>query len=281
MLTLSSPASGGMLAPTRLCARREQVGQADRLARRGTWPDRSRPARDERDAVPALPDVGLVPAVRATRKVPSALDLLDGVLAERALDAGVGGVAVIAREDDERGRRQPGAIDGAHDLAHRPVRLHDEGAVQAQAALAGPLRRRHEGRVGRGERQVEEERPGRRLALGMALDVVDGPSDERRQHVDRLEIGVRRPGTMECLLDGRHSDAAIVLHPDVWRHVQRGADPEESREAPVVGPFRMGCAKSTSFGAGSPEAGRASPLRAQLPTQMPLADVGGVVAVLP
>ena len=81
-------------------------------------------------------------------------------------DVDVRRAAVVGREDDERVGRCAALLQRREDATHDGVRLHHEIRVEIEAALVFPFRVHRKGRVGRGEREVEEKGFGPRGGIG-------------------------------------------------------------------------------------------------------------------
>ena len=219
----------------------------------------------------ALVDVGLLAAECSVRAVPGLLDV-------RFDPVG----AVVAREHDQGVRGEGEGVESVEQPADAGVDLGHEVAVDAGSARAFELRQRHPGRVGRGQRQVEEEGTavvGRRPLLQVSRSAIE----ENRSHLEEVEAGGDVAGAPvaatavtphRAVFDrpGGSLDHALVLDVEVRLHVEGGGDPEVVLEAgcdrprperhAVVGP------------AGLPVVGS----RIGAESEMPLANAGGGVA---
>ena len=162
------------------------VGEADQLIGHRSRLDAAGPARDERDAVAALPLIALHPAPR-----PRAVVLVIGAHVDRR--GGLG--PVVAGEDHQRVVRHAESLESAHQLADDPVELEDEVTVRPGVRL--PLERvGGEGRqVHRLCRVVEEER-----SVGCRLHVLleEGHAllQEEQVHLLQVEVGRDQPGAV-------------------------------------------------------------------------------------
>ena len=123
-------------------------------------------------------------------------------------------------------------------------------------------------------RHIAEERPVG--LLGALLQVAHRPLAECRQHVDCLEGRAGR-AFAQPLLGGRGLlHHMVALQPGEWRHIQRGGDAveliEAERRRPAAERLRVvDIGRLLALGAG---------LALPAEAEMPLAEAGGVVALL-
>jgi hypothetical protein len=101
--------------------------------------DLSEPAREKRDPVPALPDIGLISAEIRAREVPFFCELVHPSHYRLSGDADLRSAAVVAREDDQRVAGRSALVEPPHDLPHSIVGLHH----QSPCMPSGPLLPRH------------------------------------------------------------------------------------------------------------------------------------------
>ena len=89
-----------------------------------------RPADDERNAMTALPSVGLVASQRTTRKMTVRFKLFD---------PDVGRAAVVAGKDDQGVVPLAGCPECCQNLANDRIGFHYEISIQAEPARFFPL----------------------------------------------------------------------------------------------------------------------------------------------
>jgi hypothetical protein len=111
--------------------------------------DLAGPARNKRHAVATFPDVAFVAAKLRAGKV---------ALRFQFFGARVRRAAVVGGENHQRVASDPGFIERGQQRAYTGVGLHHEIGVSAKAAFALPLRRGHNRRMRRTEREVKEKR---------------------------------------------------------------------------------------------------------------------------
>ena len=178
----------------------------------------------------------------------------------------------------------------SHDAAHAPVDLADVVAVLAGPAHAAELVQGHDGRVGRRQRQVEEEG----LLPGLLDDALGAPGDGGHDLLQR-PAGDHRPRRAEHHLrlgNGGGLDDAVLLEPGEGREVGdivaevgvEAAVHGTSRDGPfVVDAFVQGQARGVV--AAGPELDvvrrRGAVVEGPVPAQVPLADAVGAVPLPP
>ena len=269
----------------------QQIGEAHKLVAAAARLDHARPARDEGDAMAAIPGIRLVAAESGTRMVSLRLHLVD---------ADVRRAAVVAGEDHQGIVGDAVALQGVEDLAEHVVGFHYQVGVEVvQSAAPDPAFVHRQRRVRRGHRQIEEERHSGGSALG---DVAIGGTGERGQELLEVPVGHRRalqagqivaeqPSLQEF---GGNTDGGVVVEVAVRRPVGNidaevvveaagggaAGDPAGERVAPQiplpVGRLRIGD-RGCIIRARRQEVlgGRKVPTHAE----MPLADGAAVVAV--
>ena len=131
--------------------------------------------------------------------------------------------SIVGGDDDQRLVGDPRALDRFDDLPHDPVGFHDKVAIRAQGTFPLEWLGGHDRRVRAVQRHVNEERLP---ALGLLSDRCNRALGQRRQNIDGLEIGMcgSLAGGVEGFLRRALADEAVVLDPDIWRHVERGGD---------------------------------------------------------
>ena len=258
-------------------ARRQQIHMADGFLAHRSCGDVVRPARDERHAMPAFPRIPFRAAQTSHAAMAVTIDAVvcaDFHLADFR--------AVVAGEDHKRVRRKTGAGQRGHYFANRPVHLRHEIAVVARLAAPFEFRRRDDRVMRSGEREVEEERFGRRLRR--VFDVANGARGDFRHDVGEIPTGHHRPGTIEAALrlgrcNGRNSHRAIILDKAVGgevRQIHAEVSVEAARDRAAGNCFgEIHVADAVLAG------GRSAILRRPVPAEMPLADAGRGVTVLP
>ena len=181
---------------------RKQVGQTDRVeAGRCRGRILGQPARDERDAVAPLENVGLGASILSAR-----------MMTESGQGFEVGGrrAAIVTREDDQRIRVQSRSLESTHDLANRRINLQDEIAVRADPALLQERAARNDRRVGRRQREIQKEGTSvGRLRPG--VDELDRLARDRSHNVLCIEVGSGLSLANVGLLCGRLSTNRSLL----------------------------------------------------------------------
>ncbi|OPZ84984.1 MAG: hypothetical protein BWY76_01617 [bacterium ADurb.Bin429] len=181
--------------------------------------------------------------------------------------------AVVGGEDDNGVVGNARALQRRQHPAHHVVYHQAEVAVGIRAGFALELRRRQDGRVRRGQREIEKER-----FLRVRFDEANRPVSQRRQHVRMREIRRDGPAAIEGLAFTLLADAvgqrgdAVVFDVDIGRHVQRGADAEILVEATVAWAAGDGLRKIHIL--------RRLTGTRPLPPQVPLAKAAGGVALV-
>ena len=140
------------------------------------------PLDDERDAVAPLVEVALQPAQRARAAVAE--------VADPVIRISLG--PVVGREDHERVRGEPVVFQGPEDATDLGVGLHHEVAIAAGPRRPDELLRRHDRRVRRVERHVQEERP---VLAAPTADPLDHPFREARDDGVEIPAPGHRPRT--------------------------------------------------------------------------------------
>ena len=174
----------------------------------------ARPPGEEGHAVSAFPGIALDAA-----QVPHAVVAVDPrVLVAAAVRGGGAFRTVVAREDEQGVVGDFAPVQSRHDLAHHPVHFAHEVAVASRAAPADERRVGHDGRVGRGEGEVQEE------GIGTGrFDVVDHAADERGDHLLEGPAGFHDAGPSEHLAGfgyGRIPGEAVLFEPGVGREIR-------------------------------------------------------------
>ena len=244
------------LGPNNIRAGRHQIREARQLVRLRTRLDLARPAADERNPVPAIPDVRLVPTKDIVRVMPFLFQL--GNPRRRR-------TAVVAGEDHQRVVGNPVLLQRGHDFADAGVRLHDKVGIGTDAAFRFPFLYRHDRRVRRGQGQVDEERVPFLRFSRVRMDVLNGLARQRRQNIYGLKIRscCSRPSP-RFLGRGRLRET-IVLDEGERGHIQGGGNAVVGVETPGRGPL-------SHFQ-------RSGVLR-DVQAHMPFADAGGGIPIL-
>ena len=255
--------------------RGQEIDLADQLIAHARLHPRG-PAHDERHAVPALEEVGLVPAQRAARLV---------ALGDELVDRGRRRAAVVGGEDHQRVAREPFAFQCGEHAADLGVDLAHEISVGVEPALALPFLRRDDRGVRGGQGHVGEERAPGLGVRGVLGDVGADLVGQRGQDIDGFELRARGPAAQPFLGRGRQLRRETVLDPDERRHVQGSADPEVTVKAmlqrAVLDGLRVVEAADRTLGGVDRVARlrRRPAVRGPFHAQMPFAEAGGAVAL--
>src|SRR4051812_49399401 len=167
----------GKLHAHNLSRRPHQVRETAQLIANRSGGNFSGPARQKRDTMSGVPDIGFF-------AFPTGV----GAMGEALLVFRFPVRSVVAGEDDERIAGNAGFVDGAQHLPQRVVHLGYEIAVNAGFGFALKFRSGDPWSVRRGEREIEEEWLRRfRRAVG---DQLHGAAGERREY--GLDLEMRR-----------------------------------------------------------------------------------------
>ena len=227
--------------------------------------------------MPALPRVPLCTAQIAHAVVIKLLDAIVDAGVHLAGDFG----AVVAGEDDERVVGDARSLQSVQHLADRPVGLKHKVAVITRLGFTFEFRRRHDGKMGRREGQIEKERlPGLRVCLDpthratgqFGQDVLLLPA---RQH----ETGAVKAARAPRVPQGRNAEGAIILDKTIGRmvrHLHTEVIIKTARRRAVGdGPGQVQVVQAVRV-----VARRLAVLHRPIPAEVPLADAGRRVAVL-
>ena len=209
---------------------RHQIREAAQLIADCARRNLPRPARDKRNAVSGIPDVGLL-----------ALPVGVGAMREPLLVFRLPVGSVVAGENHQRVVRQPGLVQCAEHPPQCVVHLRHEIAVDSRFGFALEFRLGNPGRVWRRQCQIQEEGLGR---LGRELlDQPDRPVGERWQDILDMEVRSDPAASPEhsarrILAVGvrrRLLHRMIVLDVEIRIHVERGGNTEVVVETVIDG----------------------------------------------
>lgn len=189
----------------------QKIELADQLIGDAAGFHLARPADQKRHAVSAFVEICLV----------AAIDMAGVVTGGEKLVYFRGRRATVVRgEDDERVVGETVPIERVEDVSHVTVDLQNEIGVGIDTALALEFGQRHDGRMGRGQRDVSKEGVAR-LRVGSPLgDVFDRTAGNSRLHVDRLKILAGRSGAVESLSLAGNLRRQATVDPYVGEHIE-------------------------------------------------------------